>query len=362
MRPGHDHGTRAVAPAGRHGVGQPPTRPGLRHHLRGRTLTGRGLGGLSELQRLDAVVLQLVEPRGEPFGQPPRVREHDGGAVRLDEVEHAFLDVRPDRGAAFAAGRRAGVVTVGLAELRHVLDRDDHGEVPLLAVLRLDDRDLAATGEERRHLVDRAHGGGQTDALCNGLADLLAEGVEPLEGHGQVRAALGAGDGVHLVDDHGVDATQRLPRLRGQQQEQRLGRGDEDVRGAAVEHPAFVGRGVAGAHADRDVGLGEVERRAEVALDVDREGLQRADVEHPAPAAGVLGDGRRRQPVERGQERGEGLAGAGGRDDQGVVAAGDRLPRAALGLGGAGEGTVEPGLGGRPEPVSAHAVESAPTL
>ena len=35
---------------------------------------------------------------------------------------------------------------------------------------------------------------------------LLDEPLEPLERERQVRAALRAGDGVHLVDDHRLDA------------------------------------------------------------------------------------------------------------------------------------------------------------
>ena len=69
------------------------------------------------------------------------------------------------------------------------------------------------------------------------------------------------------------------------------------------------------------------QRRAQVALDVDRQRLHRGDVEHPAPALRLGRGGVRRQPVERPEEGGEGLAGAGRRHDQGVVAAADRLPR-----------------------------------
>ena len=119
----------------------------------------------------------------------------------------------------------------------------------------------------------------------------------------QVGAALGPGDRVHLVDDHRLHAAQRLPGRRGEQQEQRLGRGDEDVRRAAGEGPPLVGRGVAGAHADADVGrchpepVGRVadagQRRAQVALDVDGERLERGDVEHPAPLRGLRPAARR---------------------------------------------------------------------
>ena len=81
--------------------------------------------------------------------------------------------------------------------------------------------------------------------------------VEPLERQREVGAALGPGDGVHLVDDHGLDAAQRLAGLRGQHQEERLGRRDEDVGRRGREPAALVGRRVAGADADRDVGLGQ---------------------------------------------------------------------------------------------------------
>ena len=36
--------------------------------------------------------------------------------------------------------------------------------------------------------------------------------VEALEGDGQVAAALGGGERVDLVDDHGLDAAERLAR------------------------------------------------------------------------------------------------------------------------------------------------------
>ena len=41
----------------------------------------------------------------------------------------------------------------------------------------------------------------------------LEQLVEPLEGDREVGAALGAGHGVHLVDDHRLDAAQRLAGL-----------------------------------------------------------------------------------------------------------------------------------------------------
>jgi hypothetical protein len=99
-----------------------------------------------------------------------------------------------------------------------------------------------------------------------------------------VRAALGAADRVHLVQDHRLHPAQRLPRLAGEQQEQRLRRGDQDVRRATGEDAPLVGGGVAGADPDGDLrprqaqpqgGLADPgQRRAEVALDVDGQRLE----------------------------------------------------------------------------------------
>ena len=121
------------------------------------------------------------------------------------------------------------------------------------------------------------------------------ERLEPLEREEEVRAALGRRHRVDLVDDHGLDRREGLARLRGQEQVQRLGRRDEDVRRRARDAGALRGRRVAGAHGHggdaervapplggrRDSG----ERRAQVALDVDGERLERRDVEHAAALA-----------------------------------------------------------------------------
>ena len=87
------------------------------------------------------------------------------------------------------------------------------------------------------------------------------------------------------------------------------------------------------------------ERRPQVLLDVDGERLERRDVEHAAP----LGGGRRRlgrEAVDRPQERGEGLARAGGSEDQRVVARARSPATPLLGGRGLGERGVEPGPDG----------------
>ena len=88
----------------------------------------------------------------------------------------------------------------------------------------------------------------------------------------------------------------------GQQQIQRLRRRDQDVGGLALEAGALDRRRVAGADghrrdamrvAARRRAVGDPgERRAQVALDVHRQRLQRRDVEHPASRPAAAGPAR----------------------------------------------------------------------
>ena len=191
----------------RPGLGSAGRRPGLRHDLR--RLQRPGLG-----QRLagGALVVDLVEAGAQPLGEPARVGEHDGRAVGRDEVDDALLDVRPDGRTSLLAGCGPADLARGLPELAEVLDRDDDLELDGLAGRRLHDLDVVRAAEEARDLLHRAHGGGQADALRGPVEQV----VQALQRDRQVGAALGAGDGVDLVDDHRLDAAQRLARLRGQ--------------------------------------------------------------------------------------------------------------------------------------------------
>ncbi|OLL76760.1 nitrate reductase molybdenum cofactor assembly chaperone [Pseudonocardia sp. Ae168_Ps1] len=236
-----------------------------------------------------------------------------------------------------------------------------HGDLDLdrerLRGARLDDLDRPGPGQERRHLVHRAHRRREPDPLRGALGDLL----QALQRQREVRAALGARDRVDLVEDHRRDPAQRLAGGRGEQQEQRLRGGHQHVGRGPLELPPLVGGGVAGARADGDVGdriteplcgLPDAgERRPEVALHVDGERLQRRDVEDPAPAARLVRDGRRRQPVQRPEERREGLARPGRCDDEGVAPVLRGRPGALLGGGGRGERPLEPLAGGGGEAV-----------
>lgn len=238
---------------------------------------GRGVGLLQGLAGRP-LVGDLVQPVAQTLGQTTRVGEHDRRAVRLDEVGDPLLDVRPDGGllrALLAVGGR------GPAQLSQVLHRDHHGEVELLARRRLDDLHLALRREIARHLVHGAHRRGEADTP-GGLRQQL---VEALQGEREMGAALGARHRVHLVQDHRLDARQRVARGRGQHQEQRLGGRDQDVRRAGGQRPALGGRGVTGTDAHLHLRLRQPEPHgllpdagqgtAQIPLHVDRECLER---------------------------------------------------------------------------------------
>ena len=71
---------------------------------------------------------------------------------------------------------------------------------------------------------------------------------EALDAEGEMGPAFVVGHSVDLIEDERLDVDEEIPSAPGgQKEEQRLGRGDEDVR-SLVEHlAALVGRRVAGA-------------------------------------------------------------------------------------------------------------------
>ena len=269
--------------------------------------------------------------------------------MRGDEVDDLLLDVRPDGGAGDLAARGAAEVLDLLAEVGEVGHRHDDVEVPVLRRRGRDDLDGPSARQVAGDLLDRAHRGRQADALRG----LRQQRVEPLQRQGEVGPALGAGEGVDLVDDDRLDPDERLACGRGEHEEERLGRRDEDVGGGPGEGAPLVGRGVARAHRHADLrrlepepgrGVPDAdERGAQVALDVDGEGLERRDVEDPAAGEplgrGLGGD----EPVEGPQEGGQRLARAGRGDDERVRAAADGAPRALLRGRRPGEARREPG-------------------
>ena len=285
----------------------------------------------------DVVAQALAELVREPLGQPAGVDEHDGGAVLLDQrsdaVEHvAHLLRRRDR------------LQLSLGELEC--------EVEVALVTGVDDgREGTVADQQTADGLDRTLGGREPDPMGAGVTQRL----EPLEGQREVRAALVARDGVDLVDDDRLHRAQELPTLvAGDEQVQRLGRGDHEARRLAQHGGALGARGVTGADRDADAGRGEpelgrevgdlTERAFEVLGDVDGQRLQRRDVDHAGePVDGLAALVGAVEPVDADHEPGERLARARGRGDQGVAPGLDVGPPLGLRGGRAlGEATPEP--------------------
>jgi len=177
--------------------------------------------------------------------------------------------------------------------------------------------------------------------------------LEARERQRQVRAAARADDGVNLVHDHGPHRAQhRSAPLRRQQEVQRLGRRDEDMRRRADHRRPLGRRRVAGPH-----GAGDLRRRKaahasalddrapgfrQVLLDVGAERLQRRDVQHAHFVRQRAFERFAREVVDRAQERRERLTGSGRRGDERVPTVADRGPAAALGGRRLAEGRGEP--------------------
>ena len=168
---------------------------------------------------------EVVELGGEPLREAARVHEDQRAAVGAHEVEQCGLHVGPDalgdgKGAVGARhhGSLAARSDCGVGNGAHVakvVDRDHHLEVEDLRRAGVDDGDgpesvLGPAAEEPRDLVERALRRRQADPLRWARGELL----EPFERQCEVGAALGAGDGVDLVDDHRLDVA-RGPRGPG---------------------------------------------------------------------------------------------------------------------------------------------------
>ena len=285
---------------------------------------------------------QLVQAQREALRQAAVVDEDDRRAVLLDEPQDLRVDRRPDRaGAELGArvhllavrGRRVRERDVG-RQLAHVLHRHDDLEVELLRAPGVDELDRPAARDEAADLLQRPLRGREADALHR----RLHEPVEPLHGEREVGAALRPGDGVHLVEDQRLDRPQHLARLRREDEEERLGGRDEDVRRLARHLLALLLRRVARAHGHAQLRAQPGQRAAEVALDVVVQRLERRHVEQAQALARA-----RVQPVDAVEERRERLPRAGRRLDEDVPALRDRRPAERLGRRRLGERTLEPG-------------------
>ena len=118
---------------------------------------------------------EFIERSGKPFDDPATVGEHDGRAVRSDQVEDRRIHRRPDR----PGGPALVICRVGCG---HVLDRHHDLDVERSIPRCVDDLNRTcrpaiggggATAEELADPFERTLGGTEADALWWLCRDLL---------------------------------------------------------------------------------------------------------------------------------------------------------------------------------------------
>ena len=139
--------------------------------------------------RRDIFLVQALRQMARhAFNQPAGVHEHQGGTMRADELGQPIVDLCPHlaRHHRLERRRRQFQLKIAAASVAAVDNGAAAGSRP------------ARANQELRHLVDRLLSRGQSDPRQCAPRQRL----QPLERQGQVCAALVAGNGVNLIDDH----------------------------------------------------------------------------------------------------------------------------------------------------------------
>ncbi len=186
-------------------------------------------------------------------------------------------------------------------------------------------------------LFDRLLGGRQADTQQRLLSRLL----QALERQREVRAAPRADHRMDLVDDDRAHGAQDAAAAFGRQQQiERLGRRDENVRRRPQHRRAFRLRRVPCAHRRRHARrfqplfFGEAANAAtglrEILVDVRAQRLERRDVDDADFIGQRAGEPVPDEVVERCQKGGERLARSSRRGDERVPPVADRRPALRL--------------------------------
>ena len=155
---------------------------------------------------------------------------------------------------------------------------------------------------------------------------LRRQHLQPRHRQRQEVAAFLLGEAVKLVDDDRPQPFEHLRRIGvAQEQAERFGRGQEHLRRLHALPRLAVGGGVAGASLDPDGQPHFLDRTDQVAVNVDRERLERRDVEGVESFDRLLG-----QLADRRKESGQRLAGAGRRNQQSAAPAPRQLQHLQL--------------------------------
>ena len=290
-------------------------------------------GNFSGATPVDHLDVQLVHRRRQPLGQPSRVREHDRRAVLQHRLDDGPVDVRPDRpGALQRRSRRARPAPASPA--RRSARRARSCPRPARTTRR---SNVFAAGGCTISTGTCPPRNRATSSIGRTVAD------SPMRCAGFSRYASSRSSDTARCAPRFVAATAWISSTITVSTPASVSRAalvsirysDSGVvirmsggsrcssrRSALVVSPERTPT-VIGGHLGSEPlrGLRDAdERRPQVALDVDPERLQRRDVEHAGAVPRILGPRRRRQPVERPEERRQRLARAGRRDDEGVLA------------------------------------------
>ena len=169
---------------------------------------------------VQAIKVQLVQPRRQPLREPPSIHKDDRGPMRVHQLQQPRMNRRPDavrvrlcRRLCFG-GRRAEVVVVidsdaavrrsdgtRNGKVAHVGHADDDLHIELLGHADIGDLDLTLSrtlrivaAQEPRHLRQWPLRGRQPDALRRCTRGLAGQLAQPLQRQRQMRAPLGGRD------------------------------------------------------------------------------------------------------------------------------------------------------------------------
>src|SRR5579862_6216596 len=273
---------------------------------------------------------------GHSFREAACVDEHKRGAMLANEIGYAIVNLVPH----FMRRNRAKFASGNLnRQIEHALVADLHDH-------RIG---TAAAGEKMRNQLDRFLRGREADAHGRPIG----KSFEAFERKREMRAAFVVGDGVNFVDDNGFDGFQDFAAFRGGEQNiERFGRGDENMRRPREHLAALVHERVAGAHRGANFRHQETafggelqnfaERNLEVFLNVVAESLERRNVKNFEAVSQLTCQRFTDEPVNTREKRSESLTGAGWRGNESCFPGKNMRPALLLRFGGCAQATEKP--------------------
>jgi len=201
---------------------------------------------------------QAAVVRGDPFhaqavgqvashalDEAPGVDEHEGGAVLARQCGHPVVDLLPTARWCTPAPSSSPSTSMARSMSRRWPTFTTSG------IGRVDPTKSRAAVSMGRTVAERP-----TRCSREPPRETTSSSSRSRES-GEVRPALVPRHRVDLVHDHGAHLGEpAAARLRGEQDEERLGRGDQHVGRPAADLPPLVRRSVTGAHRGPDAGGG----------------------------------------------------------------------------------------------------------